>query len=153
MHEEFLKRNADIWTHGRNTDGDLFDSEHLPKSWDWREIGGLSKVWEQGACGGCWAFTTVAAVEGVHYIWTKEEVSLSPQMLLECDPIDQDCTGGNMVTGYQYAVMKGGISSANDYPCTPTRSRRMSDRVERTRRASTRRRSTITSSWRIHGAS
>ena len=119
MHEEFLKRNADIWTHGRNTDGDLFDSEHVPKSWDWREIGGLSKVWEQGACGGCWAFTTVAAVEGVHYIWTKEEVSLSPQMLLECDPIDQDCTGGNMVTGYQYAVMKGGISSANDYPVHP----------------------------------
>ena len=79
----------------------------------------FGKVWEQGACGGCWAFTTVAAVEGVHYIWTKEEVSLSPQMLLECDPIDQDCTGGNMVTGYQYAVMKGGISSANDYPVHP----------------------------------
>jgi len=119
MHEEFLQRNADIWTGGRKTDGDLFDSRHLPKSWDWRQIGGLSKVWEQGACGGCWAFTTVAAVEGVHYIWTKEEVSLSPQMLLECDPIDQDCTGGNMVTGYQYAVMKGGISSVRDYPVHP----------------------------------
>jgi len=119
MHDEFLRRNADIWANERGKDGELYDANNLPKSWDWRKFGGLSKVWEQGACGGCWAFTTAAAVEGVHYIWTREAVTLSPQMLLECDPIDQDCTGGNMVTGYQYAVMKGGISAAEDYPVHP----------------------------------
>ena len=119
MHEEFLRRNEDIWKNERSADGELFDASNLPKRWDWRDYGGVSQVWEQGACGGCWAFTTAAAVEGVHFIWTKESVTLSPQMLLECDPIDQDCTGGNMVTGYQYAVMKGGISGAGDYPVHP----------------------------------
>lgn len=120
MHDQFLARNADIWSNERDpTSGKLYDPTNLPRSWDWRVKGGLSKVWEQGACGGCWAFTTAAAVEGVHYIWTREAVTLSPQMLLECDPIDQDCVGGNMVTGYQYAVMKGGISAAIDYPVHP----------------------------------
>lgn len=119
MHQEFLRRNEDIWKNERSSEGDLFDAENLPTHWDWRDVGGVGRVWEQGLCGGCWAFTTAAAVEGVHYIWTKEPVTLSPQMLLECDPIDQDCVGGNMVTGYQYAVMKGGISAAGDYPVHP----------------------------------
>ena len=120
MHDAFIARNGDIWRNERERgEGKLYDVENLPKEWDWRSKGGLSRVWEQGACGGCWAFTTAAAVEGVHYIWTREAVTLSPQMLLECDPIDQDCVGGNMVTGYQYAVMKGGISAAIDYPVHP----------------------------------
>lgn len=120
MHKQFLDRNQDIWG-GRKIGTDLYaiDPADLPKSWDWRDKGAVSTVWEQGACGGCWAFTTVTAVEGVHYIWTREQVTLSPQMLLECDPIDSDCVGGNMVTGYQYAVMKGGIPSAESYPFNP----------------------------------
>jgi KDEL-tailed cysteine endopeptidase len=72
-------------------------------------------VWEQGACGGCWAFTTTTAMEGIHYIWTREKTALSPQMLLECDPLDNDCAGGNMVTGFQYAVMKGGVAAEANY--------------------------------------
>ena len=119
MHEQFISRNEDIWSNERDENGAVYDKRNVPSNWDWREIGGLSQVWEQGACGGCWAFTTAAAIEGVHYIWTKEKVTLSPQMLLECDPIDQDCVGGNMVTGYQYAVMKGGVPSADDYPLHP----------------------------------
>ena len=82
-----------------------------PNERDWRDKGAVSRVWEQGACGGCWAFTTTTAMEGIHYIWTRKKTALSPQMLLECDPLDQDCAGGNMVTGFQYAVMKGGVSS------------------------------------------
>ena len=77
MHDQFLARNADIWSNERDpTSGKLYDPTNLPRSWDWRVKGGLSKVWEQGACGGCWAFTTAAAVEGVHYIWTREAVTL-----------------------------------------------------------------------------
>lgn len=49
-------------------------------------------------------------MEGVHFIWTRQETTLSPQMLLECDPLDNDCAGGNMLTGFQYAAGEGSMS-------------------------------------------
>ena len=118
LHRMFLERNKDLYGDRRLTDaGSVYamDPGDIPKEWDWRDKGVVSDVWEQGACGGCWAFTTTAAMEGIHYIWTREKTKLSPQMLLECDPLDNDCAGGNMVTGFQYAVLKGGVAAEEDY--------------------------------------
>jgi len=44
---------------------------------DWRELGGVNDVQDQGKCGSCWAFSTTAAMEGNHFARTGELVKLS----------------------------------------------------------------------------
>lgn len=36
--------------------------EDLPKEIDWHTLGGTTKVYDQGQCGSCWAFSTVEQV-------------------------------------------------------------------------------------------
>ncbi|OVA20482.1 Peptidase C1A [Macleaya cordata] len=94
-------------------------SEPLPSSVDWREKGAVTSVKDQGPCGSCWAFSTVAAVEGINQIRSGELVSLSEQELVDCDKkVDQGCSGGLMDYAFQFIVENGGISSEGDYPYT-----------------------------------
>jgi len=39
----------------------------MPKNWDWRNMGGVTPVKDQGSCGSCWTFSTVGAVEA-HFL-------------------------------------------------------------------------------------
>lgn len=51
--------------------------------------------------GSCWAFSTVAAIEGIHQITTSKLISLSEQELIDCDTKgkDEGCNGGYMEDG------------------------------------------------------
>ncbi|CAH9091402.1 unnamed protein product [Cuscuta europaea] len=91
----------------------------LPESVDWREKGAVAEVKDQGSCGSCWAFSTIAAVEGINQIATGELISLSEQELVDCDTsYNEGCNGGLMDYAFEFIIKNGGIDTEADYPYT-----------------------------------
>jgi C1A family cysteine protease len=66
----------------------------LPSRFDWRELGGCTPVKNQGGCGSCWAFGTVAPLECNIKINDGLEVNLSEQWLVNCNLDGWGCDGG-----------------------------------------------------------
>ncbi|CAL5090223.1 unnamed protein product [Urochloa decumbens] len=89
-----------------------------PASVDWRASGAVTPVKDQGRCGSCWAFSTVAVVESIYQIRTGKLVSLSEQELVDCDTLDDGCDGGISYRALQWITSNGGITTEADYPYT-----------------------------------
>lgn len=89
----------------------------IPPSVDWRKKGSVTAVKDQGQCGSCWAFSTIAAVEGINHIMTNKLVSLSEQELVDCDTDqNQGCNGGLMELAFEFIKKKGGVTTEAKYP-------------------------------------
>ncbi|GFP88434.1 vignain [Phtheirospermum japonicum] len=89
----------------------------VPPSVDWRKKGSVGGVKDQGQCGSCWAFSAVAAVEGINQIKTNKLVSLSEQELVDCDTeTNQGCNGGLMDDAFEFIIKNGGITTEKNYP-------------------------------------
>ncbi|KAK5774398.1 hypothetical protein PVK06_042253 [Gossypium arboreum] len=93
------------------------DDVDLPKSVDWRQKGAVTPVKNQRSCGSCWAFSAVAAVEGINKIVTGNLTSLSEQELIDCDTsFNNGCNGGLMDYAFEFIVANGGLHKEEDYP-------------------------------------
>ncbi|CAI9279577.1 unnamed protein product [Lactuca saligna] len=90
----------------------------VPPSMDWRKKGAVTPVKDQGQCGSCWAFSTIAATEGITQLTTGKLISLSEQELVDCDRsgVDQGCNGGEMEDGFEFIVKNKGINTEVAYP-------------------------------------
>lgn len=66
----------------------------LPSRFDWRDLGGCTPVRNQGACGSCWAFGSIAPLECNILITDHKEVDLSEQWLVSCNTNGWGCNGG-----------------------------------------------------------
>ncbi|RYR68542.1 hypothetical protein Ahy_A03g015040 [Arachis hypogaea] len=91
----------------------------IPETVDWRKRGVVTPIKDQGTCGSWWAFSSVAAVEGIHKISTGKLVSLSVQELVDCVRGDSEgCYGGYMEdTMEEYQVNQTTHNKQVDKPC------------------------------------
>ena len=81
--------------------GDLLYSKLLSsyanvdaKSFDLREINGITAIKDQFDCGSCWAFSTLASLESSSLLINKKTLDLSEQQLVNCISQSQGCNGG-----------------------------------------------------------
>ncbi len=80
---------------------------------DWTDMDGqsyVSGVRNQGGCGSCWAFASVAMLESsymIGYNLPDTDPDFSEQYVLSCIPGDHDCTGGNQVNTLDFLRDEG----------------------------------------------
>ena len=73
------------------------------------------RVRNQGACGACWVFSGIAAVEKLHFDQTGQRLDLSQQEVIDCMEKSLGCSGGYTEFVFDY-IAKEGISLAGQYP-------------------------------------
>ncbi|KAK8958848.1 Oryzain beta chain [Platanthera guangdongensis] len=95
----------------------------VPDTVDWRSQAAVTPVKNQGDCGCCWAFSAVAATEGITKISTGKLISLSEEELVDCDINGKDngCCGGTVGGAFQFIIQNGGITTEAKYPMPPTK--------------------------------
>ncbi|XP_021911873.1 chymopapain-like [Carica papaya] len=120
--DEFKKKYvgsvAEDFTGLEHFDNEDFTYKHVtnyPQSIDWRAKGAVTPVKNQGSCGSCWAFSTIATVEGINKIVTGNLLELSEQELVDCDKNSHGCKGGYQTTSLQY-VADNGVHTSKVYP-------------------------------------
>ena len=80
-----------------------------PADWDWRNMGGVSAVTSQGACGSCAIFAGTAALESVIMINASIEYDLSEQQILSCRTWGTGCEGTWYSWAWDYVRSNGAV--------------------------------------------
>lgn len=92
-----------------------------PSFIDWRQLGAVTQVKDQGQCGSCWTFSATGAVEGAWAISTGKLIDLSEQELVDCATgvsyHSHGCNGGQMDGAFKF-IMENGQCSDSAYPYT-----------------------------------
>ncbi|XP_023173550.2 cathepsin L-like [Drosophila hydei] len=94
------------------------ESYELPSSIDWRSLGAVTPVKNQGHCGACWAFSATGTLEGMQFLKTKKLVSLSEQNLVDCSTTryhNRGCDGGLPYRALRYVMDNKGIDTESSY--------------------------------------
>uniref|UniRef100_A0A7N0UW85 Cysteine protease n=1 Tax=Kalanchoe fedtschenkoi TaxID=63787 RepID=A0A7N0UW85_KALFE len=92
----------------------------LPDLKDWREVGIVSPVKDQGHCGSCWTFSTTGALEAAYAQAFGKGISLSEQQLVDCARAFNNfgCNGGLPSQAFEYIKYNGGLETEEAYPYT-----------------------------------
>lgn len=98
--------------------GEDVQMDTIPDTADWRKEGVITPVKDQGNCGSCWAFSTIAALEAMRGIEEGKVMNMSEQELVDCATEwgNNGCGGGFMDNALRYVIDRKGVCSATDYP-------------------------------------
>ncbi|ABY65748.1 peptidase [Orgyia leucostigma nucleopolyhedrovirus] len=87
-----------------------------PLNFDWRQQNKVTSIKNQGSCGACWAFATLASIESQYAIRNDRHINLSEQQLIDCDYVDMGCYGGLLHTAFEQMIQMGGVKQEHEYP-------------------------------------
>ncbi|CDW85086.1 cysteine protease 1 [Stylonychia lemnae] len=87
---------------------------------DWRTAGKISAIKDQGDCGSCYAFSSMAALESLLLIKdynTYQTIDLAEQQIVDCTVNygNNGCNGGIELFVYDYTSKKG-VADESKYP-------------------------------------
>jgi len=95
----------------------------LPSAVDWRKLGAVTMVKDQGVCGSCWTFGTTGSIEGCWAAKYGKLVSISEQQIVDCAWVnwgggggDSGCDGGFAAPAMDWVMNNGGIATEAEYP-------------------------------------
>jgi cathepsin L len=74
---------------------------------DWRNMGAVTPIKDQGHCGSCWSFSSTGGLEGLNRITTGVLKSFSEQQLIDCVTTNNGCHGGQMRRALMYVKDNG----------------------------------------------
>jgi len=96
------------------------DCKPDPTNYNWVSCGVTTPIYNQGACGSCWAFSATETIESYFALDGNELTQLGVEQIVDCDTggEDQGCNGGFPTGAYQYVESAGGIETLADYPYT-----------------------------------
>ncbi|XP_038680796.1 senescence-specific cysteine protease SAG39-like [Tripterygium wilfordii] len=123
--EEFKATRNRFKGHMCSNDAVSFKYENItvvPATMDWRTKGAVTPIKDQGQCGCCWAFSAVAAMEGITKLSTGKLISLSEQEVVDCDVKGEDegCNGGLMDDAFKFIIQNKGLTTETNYPYKAT---------------------------------
>ena len=105
---------------------EIIEIGEYPPVWNWKnvEYNGIRGDWttparDQKACGSCWAFAAMGALEAIVNIregFPDIDVDLSEQYLLSCPPNSGGCSGWNAYFAYEYIAKNGGALLESCFP-------------------------------------
>ncbi|KAG8494520.1 hypothetical protein CXB51_012164 [Gossypium anomalum] len=118
MRNGYKMRSSDTVAASKTTSFRYENVSAVPSSMDWRKKGAVTGIKDQGQCGCCWAFSAVAAMEGISKLKTGTLISLSEQELVDCDVNgeDQGCNGGLMDDAFEFIISNKGLTTETNYP-------------------------------------
>ncbi len=89
----------------------------IPSSLDWRTLGKVNAIKDQGQCGSCSAFSAAASLESAYAITNGVLPNLSEQNLVDCTYSYDMCqSGGWYYDEWNYIKMNKGIDTQTNYP-------------------------------------